>query len=406
MKRYLLITLAIFSTLAFSGCGGPSPAPDTSQPVHLCVVIGGRQCNSGVTTAAEELEATLQDVATIPDSTVAIISVEGVPRVRYRKTFDAIPADRSKSKQAQLLEERIASVKREVLSTFAESPQADTLGAIRMGCRELQCYKNGSQILLIFDNGLSTVEPLNFTSRSITSDAETTTTELKGANELPDARTCDIHWYNLGDCRSPQEDLTESSKENLKKIWKAILTASHADSITFHNDLPSNKTYSDKLPKVSTVQVSTSDESMPDRVTIPITKLGFEANSAQLKDRAAAKQVLTDIANLISSNAAEDSYLIVGTTSHFGPLDSSLSLSYSRGSVMKDLLTELGVKDSQISVIGTAYLSPFYVDDGGPEQLREADAERNRCCILVKENSDDGKALFADEDYSLFKKSE
>lgn len=408
MRKVMTITTMVGMAISiFGGCG----KNEASVPVHIAVVEGAVSNRPVINQKA--LESWMTETASITDSTVTLICADGAPYVAADFQIPALQGGLSGSKKRTLIQKRAEQLISTAVQVKAKTEQSNLLEAIDMGCRQLQtCSDEEQRTLLILDSGISSVEPLNICASGLEGfEAKDIVEQLEEASAIPDCSGLDIVFYNLGDTEKPQEALTSSQKKLLQEIWQGIFEAGQAAHITFAADLPSSAGYED-LPKVDTVSVvrnaldfteeAAAEEEIPTSVIFDEEALTFEPGKAVLKDSSRAEKAISVIADFMKKDPDRQKAYVIGTTACWGDEKDALQLSYDRGQVLKKKITEYGVEEDRIIVIGTGWLSSYYKEDNKNGKLIDELAQKNRCCIWMQESSGDVQKILEDEDIGKF----
>jgi outer membrane protein OmpA-like peptidoglycan-associated protein len=110
--------------------------------------------------------------------------------------------------------------------------------------------------------------------------------------------------------------------------------------------------------------------------------VGFEDNSAELRDESSARSTLKQLATDIKTG--NHRILLVGTTATAGTAAGRLELSLSRAEAVKRLLVQLGVPAKHIATKGVGTRHPEHVDDlDAKGNLVPALAVRNRAVFVT-----------------------
>ena len=93
--------------------------------------------------------------------------------------------------------------------------------------------------------------------------------------------------------------------------------------------------------------------------------VGFQPDTAEFRDRNAARGVLAPFADFLKQGPARH-LALTGTSARAGTTASQVALSTQRAEAVKALLVELGASPDQISTKGVGSQFPGYVNDVGP----------------------------------------
>lgn len=409
MNKIIAVVLCVCLLAGIlSGCNNQetfSAQEDSNVPIHAAFVLQPVSTVPKVNVeAAGEL---LKNVCKIPGSSVSIIVADGVAWEYASVEPDAIDTSLSESMQEQVLNERVQELAVAAGTAVAINPESDLRGAIEMAARNLQSYSDGEKELVIFGSGINTVSPLEMQDMPIsTIDVDAVIENLKESSYVVNLEGIDVTFYNLGDTCGEQPALTNRDKESLKTFWTQFLEAGNPDNIQFENDLPSGLVY-ENLPKMSTVPVIEDGSALEEiteavqAITFDEETIAFEKGTAVLADSAAAGEAVSQAAQYMIDSDADA--LLVGSTAHWGEISDSITLSYERARVIKDLFVDAGVDADKLTAIGAGWLSCFYTDDQSADgELDETIAPSNRACTWVNASSGLAERIWEDEDFASF----
>jgi outer membrane protein OmpA-like peptidoglycan-associated protein len=394
--------------LALSGCEtdraqaeATGEAEAAGQPVSV-VVVAGSHANAPQIGRIPTVDSLLTRAAQT-QGFVAFVTAEGTPSI-----FDGAGAIvGSDAPTARIRDEENASWVAgltDLLRTQvrANTPEVDTLEALRLANRTLSAAPAGERHIVVIDSGLSTTGVLDFTQEGMLfAVAGDVAGYLQSTDALiPFAQGMSIDWYGMGDVSEPQAALTNRQRTNLTDIWRAIIEASGAE-LKVHSDPPSPTPGSD-LPPVTVVDIE--PEPLPTVIELdePVIfdegVLHFVPGYADFIDPEQARRVLTPYAQLLAEHP-ELMVHVVGTTAEFGGTGSddvkgSYDLSWSRAGVVTQTLIDLGAPTSQLEPEGQGQWDQWHVpelDENGnylPDK-----AALNRKVVLLLAHSEHGCVL-------------
>lgn len=403
-----LISLLVGLLACLVGCG------NQASPVNVVIVDGNARANCGkYSFDIPSVSAILNRAAHY--GFVGQVSVEGLPR----ETASFSVQDLSKQgltsqKVDELAQTNQATIVQTLQALTVVSGEADVLKAVQLGARSLQAVKvkDAESYLIVIDSLLQTGGILDFTaSNLLEADPAILVEALRSRGEIPDFSDQSIVVFGCGDTIAPQEPLNAQARANLKAIWEAIFRAGNAKSVEFREELPSDTEVNELLPKVSTVSII-SDKLIFDEATIPAnepsleetptdritrlddTSVGFVADTAEFRDPAAAKTVISPFSEYLLAHP-DQTILIAGSTATAGTKEGCLALSQDRASAVGELLLADGVRSDQLICIGLGQEQhslrvPDTTADG---QLIEEAAKRNRAVYIIILPSDTAAEL-------------
>lgn len=408
---FLTIGCLILSMFALTGCGGDGPKPtEETTPVHAVLIL--QPIATAPVVNVEAAEELLEKVCSVPGSSVSIIVADGSPWEYASVEPEDIDTSLSMDMQEQILEERVQELIAVATSAEAANAQTDLRRAVEMGARQLHSYNDNADLeMVICGSFVNTVTPIPMQDMVLSyMDVDSVINNLSEEGYIADLNSIKITAFNLGDTCGVQKNFSNKDKAALKEFWSQYFKAGNAVSVEFMNDLPSELTY-EGLPEVSTVPVveagsvlqtlEVEDISGVDAVSFDETTIAFNAGTAELIDEKAAREAVSAVAEYMRREDVKA--LLVGGTAHWGDIGDSISLSYERGRVIEQLFADSGVDEQSLTVIGTGWLSCFYVNDLTVDgELDENYAPQNRACTWVAADSELAKQVLNDEDYRNF----
>ncbi|MDL5155683.1 OmpA family protein [Actinomycetospora termitidis] len=381
MSRRLALALATAAVLVLGACssgddssggfasGGGGGAP-LSCPVPvgpMAIAVGGRanEPEPGLPGAVQQAAITV--VSGAADQKVqpkfTVVSVDGRPTVAGSDTYrtdagNAIAAQDDQNAFLSGLGDAISQLR-------AQTPEADTLGALTLAGRSVQGSRPGTVVLV--DSGLSTVAPLDFrTEGLLAAPVQDVVSSLRDANALPSLNGATVVLAGIGDVAEPQGPLDTSQRASLVALWRGIAEAGGASCVAVVDEPRSGDAPSD-VPPVSTVALPPPPTITPGRSTaLPDDgSVGFRPDTAEFRDENAARGVLGPFADFVKQGPTHR-LALTGTTARAGSPASQVDLSTRRAEAVKGLLVSLGAAADRITTKGVGSQFPGYVNDVGP----------------------------------------
>lgn len=404
-KRYIgiLLILVMCMTMAclMTGCSGTD-----SDETALAVVGSPHSNEPSFPLNAATIRDRLYNCCYTYGS-VSFITNDGNPKVVYQTDIpEPEKPGLSENKKKTIANNYTSQLLKELSKLNSEVSEVDTLKAITYASKTLSSSSpSADKVLVIMDNGLSTVGYLDFTKGLLYADTVSIIDALNKAEAIPDLTDVNVVWMYLGQTAAPQQELSEAQKHKLEEIWNAILTEGGAKSIGFVNDIASDEP--DKnLPGVSVVDVqnrsidvATSEEPAEIIIEPPIEKMvldntsvRFIGDKAEFVDYDEASSVLEQYAQVLLDHPNNKVY-VIGTTAT-GSTDFCNELSENRANAVCRVLISYGVPESQLIPLGMGYEDPWHIediDDNG-KQI-EKYASQNRKVLIVDVNDDDATKL-------------
>jgi len=338
---------------------------------------------------------------------VSFITNDGNPKVVYQTDIPKPEkSGLSENKKKTIATNYTSQLLKELSKLNSDVSEVDTLKAITYASKTLSSSSpSADKVLVIMDNGLSTVGYLDFTKGLLYADTKTIVDALNKVEAIPDLTDVNVVWMYLGQTAAPQQELSEVQKHKLEEIWRTILTEGGAKSIEFVNDIASDEP-DNNLPSVSVVDVQnrsidieTSEEPVEIIIEEPIetivldnTSVRFIGDKAEFVDYEEASSVLAQYAQILLEHPNNKVY-VIGTTAT-GSTDFCNELSVNRANAVCQVLISYGVPESQLIPLGMGFEDPWHIDDvdDNDKQIEEY-ACQNRKVLIVDVNGDDASKL-------------
>lgn len=409
MKKTTLlicILLALLTSVMLTGCEN-AEASDSAvdRPVAVAFLIGNHSCSK----ALNIMSTPIQEAASMAVSSygyVSVICIDGDPHIVLEGScdIDARYKQADPQKLAQDASARTLSLLSGLQTVVADTPEVDTLAAVRLAVRSLSSApENAEKVIIVLDPGLSTTGECDFRNNLLAGDPEAISEELAAREAIPDLSGIQVIWQQMGDVDLPQESLSPKQINHLKAIWQAIIERG-GGTLTLYDAPPLNDSDDNMLPEVSTVDlaveapivftkemVSESSFSFDEPVFIREEQVQFVGDSDAFVDPAKVLEVVTPIAELMAADS-DLRLLLVGTTAGDGKSDYSLALSSSRAEAVKSTLVSLGVGGNRIVTLGMAGTDPWHIYNVGTQGELAA---QNRKVVILNADTTMAQELLA-----------
>lgn len=406
-KRNVFISVILVMTLCISMVCLMTDCSDTGNEEIALAVVGSPHSNE---------PSFPLDAASIKDKlynccyaygSVSFITNDGNPKVVYQTDIPKPEkSGLSENKKKTIATNYTSQLLKELSKLNSDVSEVDTLKAITYASKTLSSSSpSADKVLVIMDNGLSTVGYLDFTKGLLYADSKTIVDALNKVEAIPDLTDVNVVWMYLGQTAAPQQELSEVQKHKLEEIWRTILTEGGAKSIEFVNDIASDEP-DNNLPSVSVVDVQnrsidieTSEEPVEIIIEEPIetivldnTSVRFIGDKAEFVDYEEASSVLAQYAQILLEHPNNKVY-VIGTTAT-GSTDFCNELSVNRANAVCQVLISYGVPESQLIPLGMGFEDPWHIDDvdDNDKQIEEY-ACQNRKVLIVDVNGDDASKL-------------
>lgn len=319
------------------------------------------------------------------------ITTEGVPTVCGEAFFEKPDALIDSSKRRKLSNKEANGFFEDFeQNCVATTNETDTLQAITRAADAVNGSNATDKTIFVVDSGLSTSGYVNFIKNNLfDTDPSLFVEKLTEKHAIPDLSGIKLIWYGLADVCGEQTTLSAEQAFKLKEIWSAILSESSVENVEFNSTPLKAVKYNGQLPNVSEVPVPVSDIDLGignGYMTIDIESLGFKPDTAQILDRTAAEQCLSDVIACLENNPSLD-IVIAGSCATVG--SGGKTLSRKRADAVKKILCDQGIDESRISTIGLGSMEcSLRVDDLNPDgTLNETLAKQNRAVFIYSADS-------------------
>lgn len=402
ISMILVMTLCISMVYFMTGCS------DTGNEEIALAVVGSPHSNE---------PSFPLDAASIKDKlynccyaygSVSFITNDGNPKVVYQTDIpEPEKSGLSENKKKTIATNYTSQLLKELSKLNSDVSEVDTLKAVTYASKTLSSSSpSADKVLVIMDNGLSTVGYLDFTKGLLYADTKSIVDALNKAEAIPDLTDVNVVWMYLGQTAAPQQELSEVQKHKLEEIWRTILTEGGAKSIEFVNDIASDEP-DNSLPSVSVVDVKDRSIDVETRevesvqiitappietIVLDNTSVRFIGDKAEFADYEEASCRLGQYAQVLL-NHPDNKVYVIGTTAT-GSKDFCDNLSVNRANAVCQVLISYGVPESQLIPLGMGYEDPWHIDDvdDSGNQI-EKYACQNRKVLIVDVNGEDATKL-------------
>lgn len=409
MIKKRILSLFTFLIIALSGCGNlddVSPNDMSSQEFDNLIILAGNHANS-VKPKYDAMTEALTNVA-LKYGDIQICVIDGEAYIANSVSIPEQKQGLSYNKKSTIAQSQVEQIIDFINSEgcMAKTNEVDLISSFELASRTIRStgYVGEANGIYVFDTGLCTYGALDFSSINLnTVDVEKLLQDLASNHQIVDLSGATVYWYGLCDTVSPQEELSATQKDTVKRIWEGYIQRSGA-TLYWMADI-STDSFENSLPYVTPiVSVTTSSEwneevqeaeEFPEILVYSEETLKFTAGKAELSDEEEAREQLQKTIDYMNQHESFQ-LLIVGCTAKWGSLEEYCKpLSESRGRTVKDILVEAGVEEDRITVIGLGYDNPFYVNDQDENgSLINTVAKDNRCIVLLDGSSNAAISIY------------
>ncbi len=373
--------------------------PNTKNPVALSIVSGNHANAKALNLAGTEIVKKVS-ATTASYGYISIVCADGSPKLSYAWTVSPPSTPGlAESKLKQISTQQAKEILNSLLTVKAGSPELDTLKALNSSVRSFaDAPENSERQILVLDSGLSTIGDLNFLkSDFLNANPNAAVDLLNSRNAIPNFSGITVTWIGLGDVGTPQKELSPTQKENLKKIWTAIIEKTGGKA-NFLDTLPSNKDNpTSDYPKVSTIDFLSDDQSNIGNVdAVVFRNIQFIGDSAEYIYPKAAESILKPVAYYLKATPGF-TIQIIGTTAGANSKEFCMQLSSKRAEAVRNTLISLGASENQIKAIGLGYSDPWHIPDTRDNgTLIESIASQNRKVVLMDASSNEAQSILTE----------
>jgi outer membrane protein OmpA-like peptidoglycan-associated protein len=377
------LVLALLTSLLSGACGG-DPLPRPWSPGATVVIVGNR-ANMPSPRLTDRARAWVDDAVRSQD-VIYLVGVSGAPSVAgsLNTSSDCDSELACKSVWATFVNKVQAAMLN--VQIQAAAPEADLLGALALGSRQLRSA-SGPKHLIVIDSGLQTAGdmPLQYPGAT-QADPQQIAQSLQANLSLPDLQGVDVLFTGLGSTRAPQVQLKERDRNRLERLWATVLQASRPQSLKVDPAILPDVPAASGLPSVTSVSFEDRRDPVPPVggcIRLRADQVGFKGDEATFVDPRRAQQILRPIAQRLISG--DGTATLIGTTAlpDKDPT-SDQRLSLRRARAVQGALIELGVPPAAVSRIrgvGTKFRG-FVPDTDAKGHLIETKAIQNRLVII------------------------
>jgi outer membrane protein OmpA-like peptidoglycan-associated protein len=352
--------------LATTGCqeaAGEATCPTTPVP-GLAIAIGARANTPEPTLPTEVLP--MLDGAIQEGQGINLVRVDGAPTIACVMRFGS---DAGNQVAREDDERRFRDqVRAAIAATRAREPQADPLAALSVAAAA--AGPDGTVVLV--DSGLQTVPPLDLSAdglldRVLAANPDQVAATLRETGALPDLAGRAVTLVGIGYPAQPQPRLDEARRQALVDLWRALVEAAGADPVAMLDAANTGAAVAG-VPEVAVVAVPPVDNldlgCDTTSVLYDAGPVGFQPDSTEFVDPAAARDALRGFAEWLTANSAGRAE-VTGTIAHYPPEDYP-GLDLGRAEAVRDELVRLGARPEQVSSHGGGW-GPYPSPDAPPD---------------------------------------
>lgn len=395
MKNVITFLAVVTMLFVLTGCDSDTEKNVTKENVSIVVGANQNTYQHNFTFIKNDLIKVFKN-----GGEINIISCQGTPTLEKNISTKMLD-NKMDNEKAEYEINKHTSRTIEILDKIvANNEQIDVIRSIQMAANTIE-ENEGNKKIIMFISGISTAGELDMSDKIIDDiDIENTITALENADCLPNLKGIDVICYSMGYVGDEQY-LSSKGKKTIENLYKLLIKKCGAKSVKISKKLPNTKLYKN-VPKVNIVESKKIDSlvqinhDLIDLESENIYKLNnvtFEAEKAILLNESAAKKEINILCEYLKKKK-NINITLLGTTAKDGDIKDRIKLSSDRAQVIAEMMYDMGIEKSRITIIGLGYENDFHIneyDENG--NFVDAIAQNNRGCYFSNSDSSYIKGL-------------
>ena len=395
MKK-IITFLAVFTMLfILTGCDSDTEKNVTKENVSIVVGANQNTYQHNFTYIKDDLIKVFKN-----GGEINIISCQGTPTLEKSISSKRLENNMDSEKSEYEINKHTSKTINILKKIIANNEQIDVINSMQMAANTIE-ENEGNKKIIMFISGISTAGELDMSDKVIDDiDIENTIAALENADCLPNLKGIDVICYSMGYVGDEQY-LSSKGKKTIEKLYKQLIKKCGAKSVKISKKLPSMKLY-ENVPKVNIVESKKMDSLVQTNYNLidlegeNIYKLNnviFEAEKTILSDEIAANEEINVLCEYLKKNK-NINITLLGTTAKDGNIKDRVKLSTDRAQVIAEMMYNMGIEKSRITVIGLGFENDFHIneyDENG--NFVDAIAQNNRGCYFSNSESSYIKGL-------------
>lgn len=392
MGMFLVCVYVLMLGIWLVGCGKSEKA----ETNVVAYVIAPTACSQGLNLSSPLVTGTVEETV-MNYGRIYVVNADGEPSVVADQDFDIEEVYKNASETRLKMDARskTTSFLRSMSQVIADDEEVDYLKSIQLAARSLSSLDGyDNKMMIVVGTGLSTAGVLNFRNNLLMAEPEAVADALQAQGEIPDLQGLTVYWQQLADVAPPQETLNGRQRQALQEIWSAVIQRG-GGRVIFDEMVPVPVSEETVFPRVSVVDLPAAPaisfdeaqlkEAVPfhEPLSLSQEQICFAGDSAEYVDAAAAKEVLSPVAETLMDNP-EVSLLLCGCIAGDGMTDYGRNLSLRRAEAVMQTLMDQGVSEDQLIVLGLGSDNPWHIKGVGYEGELAA---QNRKVVLLNAQS-------------------
>lgn len=395
MKNIITFLAVVTMLFVLTGCDSDTEKNVTKENVSIVVGANQNTYQHNFTFIKNDLIKVFKN-----GGEINIISCQGTPTLEKNISTKMLD-NKMDNEKAEYEINKHTSRTIEILDKIvANNEQIDVIRSIQMAANTIE-ENEGNKKIIMFISGISTAGELDMSDKIIDDiDIENTITALENADCLPNLKGIDVICYSMGYVGDEQY-LSSKGKKTIENLYKLLIKKCGAKSVKISKKLPNTKLYKN-VPKVNIVESKKIDSlvqinhDLIDLESENIYKLNnvtFEAEKALLLNESATKKEINILCEYLKKKK-NINITLLGTTAKDGDIKDRIKLSSDRAQVIAEMMYDMGIEKSRITIIGLGYENDFHIneyDENG--NFVDAIAQNNRGCYFSNSDSSYIKGL-------------
>ena len=385
----VFIVLAVILSI-FTGCFSSVKGPESSQGQSSVAILIGKNRLAG--TLSLNSKALNDDItnAALNEGKISAVQIEGEPSIIDEEVVKRDTNNPTEGRTKQLANNAINALSLKINESVPVTPEVDVVEGINRAVSTLTSSDAvGNKVLYVLANGFSTTGILNMTQFNLFD----SNVELLAQDILPyiaDLNGITVKWLDMGNVNTQIQDKPDNKQIEVLKSFYSTVVEAKGGSVEFLNDTGTCAVESESYPEVTPVVIPKNTIS-PQKIEVKLgeDKLAFEPDTAVLINPDTAKSAIGNISKSIVDSHRQ--VTLIGSTASWGSESNCLTLAKDRCMVVKQLLLDSGVPESQIDVvaIGRSEKSSLRVNDlNSSGKLIESEGKKNRFVFITSTPED------------------
>lgn len=394
-----ILALAMAVALFCTGCS----SSQQTEPVNIAFLVGIADKESMLNEGIDEL----QQLPTMPGTSYAFISIEGVP---VSIGTPGVIADLTQRGYTSEMMKRVeagiwADLMTELRSYRPVTEGIDLASAIQLGVRQLHAQDDGQRksILTLYCSGKSTQGLINQVETPICRlDVEGSVSAIADKMGVDMSDVDQVIWYCCGDFAGEgQTPLSGEEKDTLKQFYRSLFVAlgMQEDNIVFRDDLPESECYQFDDTPVPCVDAAGQESGLQELdavdfaredalrtpVVLPEETVAYQPDSTEFLHPQEVQLAMEPLVAFLQEHA-DVQVLLYGGCAGDRDTPYSLQLGRDRAESIRQYLIDSGIEEARLTAVSVpVQQNPYHVYGLGTDSQA---ASVNRHTVIVDASTD------------------